>query len=251
MTENHLLFRWPRLLRRKPKARATSLQRPSPIHSLLLQQKQPSPQDAWVSLFNGNDLTGWTVDGGDSTAWRVAAGELIAVDRSGKEQEWLLTEATYSNFQLKFEYQLSAGANTGVGIRSTPGLKKHLEIQIIDDTHPQYGKILPNKRTGSLWNLASTSRPAPSPPSSSWNKMDVTLRDKALQVVVNGEEVLNVNLSMYANRSDQFPALSASAGARALQNLAGTVRFHNIQIKRLEPVSEPASLDFAPARVFQ
>ena len=58
-------------------------------------QEKPDPSadgPRWTPLFNGKDLTGWTVDGGDRGSWRVDGGDLV-VDGSGdRNEERLLAE---------------------------------------------------------------------------------------------------------------------------------------------------------------
>jgi predicted Ser/Thr protein kinase len=55
-------------------------------------------------LFNGKDLTGWVVDGGDSKVWRAEDGELVAKAAKYPDTCWLLTERSYSDFVLRFEF---------------------------------------------------------------------------------------------------------------------------------------------------
>src|SRR5262249_10244179 len=55
----------------------------------------------WTPLFNGKDLSGWTVDSGERGSWRVENGDLVAdgtgdATRSG----YLLSDRDYSHFRL-------------------------------------------------------------------------------------------------------------------------------------------------------
>jgi hypothetical protein len=92
-------------------------------------------------LFNGKDLTGWVADGGRRGAWRVEDGDLVGTCPECLDSGYLLTERAYQDFHLRFEFQLSAGANSGVALRALPGeredhfqsVPKHLEVQILDD----------------------------------------------------------------------------------------------------------------------
>src|SRR5207302_3387482 len=89
------------------------------------EKEQPAPAkrettpgvDPWVPLFNGKDLTGWFVEGGEPQAWQVERGELL-VDgtKSSRRYNWLLTEKKYSDFLLRFEYQLSEKGTSGVAL---------------------------------------------------------------------------------------------------------------------------------------
>lgn len=64
-------------------------------------------EDGFVSLFNGEDFTGWTVPEGDNGHWRVVDG-VIDYD-AGSEAEGdknLWTEAEYGNFILKIDWRI-------------------------------------------------------------------------------------------------------------------------------------------------
>ena len=41
-----------------------------------------------------------------------------------QQRGWLLTDRDYTDFVLRLEYQLTAGANSGVALRMPPGAKK-------------------------------------------------------------------------------------------------------------------------------
>lgn len=110
-------------------------------------KKLQAVADPWVPLFNGKDLTGWFVEGGDPGTWRVERGELLVdAARGGRRYNWLLTEKTYSQFLLRFEYQLSQKATSGVALWATPYEKvhpegpNHLQVKLLDDAgYPNIG----------------------------------------------------------------------------------------------------------------
>lgn len=68
------------------------------------------------SLFNGNDLTGWTIHG--TERWYVENGELVCESGADKAYGYLSTETPYKNFILSLEFKLEANGNSGVFIRS-------------------------------------------------------------------------------------------------------------------------------------
>ena len=59
-------------------------------------------------MFNGKDLTGWTIDSGDLTSWRVEEGDLV-VNGSGDKNKigFLLSDHEVADFDLRFEFQPS------------------------------------------------------------------------------------------------------------------------------------------------
>lgn len=73
-------------------------------------------EEGFVPLFDGKTLAGWE---GDTKLWKVED-EMIVGDSPGiKQNEFLATEKSYSNFELRLEFRLRDGAgNTGVQFRS-------------------------------------------------------------------------------------------------------------------------------------
>jgi len=68
-----------------------------------------------VSLFNGKDLTGWTIHGTEK--WYVQNGELICESGPNKQYGYLSTSKIYKNFELTLEFKQEANGNSGVFFR--------------------------------------------------------------------------------------------------------------------------------------
>jgi hypothetical protein len=70
-----------------------------------------------IPLFNGTDLTGWTIYG--TERWYVEAGELICESGPDKEYGYLATDKAYKNFELTLEFKPAADGNSGLFFRSS------------------------------------------------------------------------------------------------------------------------------------
>jgi len=70
-----------------------------------------------ASLFNGKDLTGWTIHGTEK--WYVENGELICESGPDKQYGYLSTNKNYKNFELTVEFKQEANGNSGVFFRSS------------------------------------------------------------------------------------------------------------------------------------
>jgi hypothetical protein len=68
------------------------------------------------TLFNGKDLSGWTIHGTEK--WYVENGELICESGPDKEYGYLSTDKKYKNFVLELEFKQEANGNSGVFFRS-------------------------------------------------------------------------------------------------------------------------------------
>ena len=69
------------------------------------------------SLFNGKDLTGWTIYG--TELWYVEDGLLVCESGPDKEYGYLGTEKEYKDFDLTVEFKQGADGNSGVFFRSS------------------------------------------------------------------------------------------------------------------------------------
>lgn len=67
-------------------------------------------------LFNGKDLTGWTIHGTEK--WYVDNRNLVCESGPDKQYGYLSTNKAYYNFILDLYFKLEANGNSGVFIRS-------------------------------------------------------------------------------------------------------------------------------------
>jgi len=70
-----------------------------------------------VSLFNGKDLTGWTINGTEK--WYVEKGELVCESGPDKQYGYLNTNKNYKDFILTLKFKQEANGNSGVFFRSS------------------------------------------------------------------------------------------------------------------------------------
>ena len=69
------------------------------------------------SIFNGKDLTGWTIYG--TELWYVEDGLLVCESGPDEEYGYLGTEKEYKDFELSVEFKQGADGNSGVFFRSS------------------------------------------------------------------------------------------------------------------------------------
>ena len=90
--------------------------------------------ESWIELCNGKDLAGWH---GDEQGYEVQDGVLIC-KKGGKN---LITDRTFGDFAVRFEFKLEESGNNGLGIRVPDGghpSRDGLEIQILDHDGARY-----------------------------------------------------------------------------------------------------------------
>lgn len=188
----------------------------------------------FVALYNGKDLSGWTIrKDGQPQAWK-ATGELLNCE--GPAGGWLQTEKSYSDFVLKLEYSLLAGADSGIGLRlpaeGSPA-ETGLEVQIVDETPEQ--KDLPETRAhGSIYDHMAAKRVAPKPPGE-WNALEITCRGPFVKVALNGETVIDVQLDAFKEAHGEHKPLTdrPESGCIGLQSSGRRIDFRRIEIQDL------------------
>lgn len=79
----------------------------------------PGDEDGFVPIFDGKTLAGWE---GDPVYWRVENGTIVgevSPETILKRNSFLIWRGgTTGNFELKLEYKVSAGGNSGINYRS-------------------------------------------------------------------------------------------------------------------------------------
>ncbi|MCP5547299.1 MAG: DUF1080 domain-containing protein [Akkermansiaceae bacterium] len=190
------------------------------------------------SLFNGTDLSGWKGGG-----YAVEDGAITCTPQG----RVLQTEEIFSNFVLDFEFQLTPGANNGLGI-CYPGTGDSaytgMELQILDSTHPKYKDLKPYQFHGSLYTMAPAKQGALKPVGE-WNHERVTLMGPALKVEVNGQIVLRANLDDMEKLHPQHQGVKRRSGHIAFLGHGDKVSFRNIEIGELPPVANEAGVKSA------
>jgi len=182
------------------------------------------------SLFNGKDLTGWKGEG-----YVVEDGGIVCTPK-GKV---LMTEGTYANYVLDFEFLLAPGANNGLGIHYPghgDGAYTGMEIQILEDSHPKYKDLKDYQFHGSLYTLAPAKRGALKAPGE-WNHERVTVMGPTLKVEVNGQLVLRANFEDLSARHPDHAGVKRRSGHIAFLGHGDRVAFRNIRIGELPPVA--------------
>jgi hypothetical protein len=189
--------------------------------------------DAVKNLFNGKDLTGWQVSGGKKEVWGAENGSLFVDTHGGG---WLLTEATFSDFELRFEYKMCKAGNSGVALRTPPqGNPAYvgMEIQLIDDIGWTASKLEPWQHTGSVYDVQPAAKIA-NKPVGEWNKMFITCKGKDVKIVHNDEVLVDTNLEKYSEKFKKHPGLLRTEGHIGFQSHDGRIEFKNVTVKELK-----------------
>jgi hypothetical protein len=186
-------------------------------------------KDGFVPMFNGKDLTGWQTTGN----WVVEDENTIALKPRPGEHGWtryndyLTTEKQYGNFILDLEFKFNQHGNSGVFLR-VGNLSDHvesgMEVQILDTHgkekvgHHDCGGVI--RTAGPSKNMVKAA--------GEWNHYTITLIDHSLKVVLNGEQIIDLDLSQSAMK-DRPPK-----GYISFQDEGKPIWYRNVRIKELD-----------------
>jgi len=191
----------------------------------------PAREKGWVELFNGKDLSGWVVMGSDKEAFYAKDG---IIECNGKGGYWLRSGRQYKDFLLDLEFKISKRGNSGIFIRSdkegNPAFSG-MEIQILDDRDRRPGTHSTGSIYGSVAPPENMSKPA-----GEWNHILIGCIERNVFIVMNGEDIVDVNLDDYDKRRGSHKSLkdALTKGYIGLQDHGRPVWFKNIRIKEIQ-----------------
>ncbi len=184
------------------------------------------PPKGFISLFNGQDLTGWKATG-NPKVWGTENGTIFVSKGGGG---YLMTEKEYSDFVLQFEFRMSKVSNSGVALRAplkgNPS-RSAMEIQLIDDLN--WKNLKSWQHTGSIYGVVPASKIAIKEPGQ-WNQMTITCKGPHVKVVLNGETLVDANLK---DHEKGHPGLQRTKGHIGFQSYNIRVDFRKIYLKPL------------------
>ncbi len=215
------------------------------INSLSPEEKSK----AWILLFNGDNLDGWTSPGKTSAperGWTVEQG-ILTVNKGGPKRGGdIITKEEFSEFDLRFEFRLSKAANSGVKYlftRYEKGGWLGNEYQILDDDHhpDARGGRDGNRKTAAFYDVLPTAKKTMKP-TGEWNTGRIVVKGSKVEHYLNGKRVLvykrgskayrkAVGLSKFNNTEPFFGTVEK--GYILLQDHQDEVSFRNIKIRRL------------------
>ena len=189
----------------------------------------------FVALFNGKNLDGWI---GNKVSYVAEEGMIVIRPGDGSGGN-LYTEKEYSDFVFRFEFQLTPGANNGLGIR-TPlegdAAYVGMELQILDNTASIYANLKPYQYHGSVYGVIPARRGFLRPVGE-WNYQEVTVQGTKVKVVLNGTVIVDGDIAgAIANGTmdqKEHPGLSNSRGHIGFLGHGSVVKFRNIRIREL------------------
>jgi len=193
----------------------------------------------WQLLFDGEDLSQFRNYRSEdlSDKWQVADGAFTLTERGGGD---IITRETFGAFELKLEYRLSEGANSGIMYHVTEEEARTWqtgpEVQILDN--PRHKDP---QKSGWLYQLYASEVDSTLPPGE-WNEIRILITPEKCVHYVNGVKYVEYvkgsedwDERVAASKFAQFENFGkADEGHIALQDHGDVLSFRNVKIRPIE-----------------
>ena len=186
-------------------------------------------------LFNGRNLDNWQ---GNKIDYGVEDGLLAVSPKQGSHGN-LYTDKEYSNFIFRFEFQLTPGANNGLGIHAPlEGDAAYVgkELQILDNTADIYKNLKPYQYHGSVYGIIPAKREYQKPVGE-WNTEEVIVKGDDIKIILNGTVIVDGNVKEATKDGTpdhkDHPGLLRHTGYIGFLGHGSELKFRNIRIKEL------------------
>lgn len=201
---------------------------------------------AELSLFNGKDLSGWTLKKprriGIDDPWLVDRERKVLISPGGNGSNWLESEKSFKNFALKAEYRFppggqDAGNGSGIVVRASGlnqtgydprGIEIDLHVKVQEQGTGTFrcyecplktkrGECPPGQAQAALIPVRHVQKPT-----GEWNELEIECANDRITVKVN-DEVVN-----------EGTGAKIVAGKICLRNQSTTIEFRNLRITPTE-----------------
>ncbi|PSR57257.1 hypothetical protein AHMF7605_11050 [Adhaeribacter arboris] len=204
--------------------------RPKPYQLSAAEEKE-----GYKILFDGTNMHEWQ---GNTIDYTIDAGTMLVSPKPGSRGN-LYTKDQYSDFVFRFEFQLTPGANNGLGIRAPlegDAAYTGIELQILDNEADIYKALQPYQYHGSAYGILPAKR-GYLKPIGEWNYQEVMVKGPKIKVILNGTTILDGDLTEArkngtADHKDH-PGINRDSGYIGFLGHGSTLAFRNIRIKDL------------------
>ena len=151
-------------------------------------------KNGWILLFDGKTFDGWQKSNGKpftGAGWKIENGVMSVNPADGRGGD-IVTTKEFSDFELKLDFKLEKGTNSGVKYFLFKNTSLGCEYQIIDDANHPDAKLGKNgnRTLAALYDLIPPSPAKKAKPLGEWNTIRVIAKGKHVEHWLNGKKVL-------------------------------------------------------------
>ncbi len=192
-------------------------------------------KDGFKVLFDGTNMHQWT---GNTAGYIIEDGNIVCSPKSGSGGN-LYTKEEYADFIYRMEFQLTPGANNGLGIRAPltgDAAYVGMELQILDNEADIYKNLHTYQYHGSVYGVIPAKRGFLKPVGE-WNYEQVTVKGTHIIVELNGTVIMDGDIAEARDKGTidgrEHPGLKRETGHIGFLGHGSVVKFRNIRIKDL------------------
>ncbi len=201
-----------------------------PLCLSLLASSAFTPQDGWVSLFDGKSLANWKV-GENATTFSVENGAIVAHGPTAHLfYQGEVHQHNFKNFEFKADVMTTPGSNSGIYFHTeyqeSSWPKKGYEVQV-NNSHTDW------RRTGSLYAVQDVKEVYVK--DNEWYTESFKVEGKHVTVKINDKTVVDYTEPENVKREAGSEGRVLSSGTFALQghDPNSKVFFKNIMVRVL------------------
>jgi hypothetical protein len=189
-----------------------------------------SAQDGWVSLFNGENLSGWKV-GANASSFSIVDGAIqVAGPRAHLFYEGPVKNHMFKNFEFKATVMTRPGSNSGIFIHTLfqedGWPSQGYEVQV-NNSHTDW------KRTGSLYDVVDVKETYVK--DNEWYTEYIKVEGKHITIMINDKVVVDYEETDADKRSVNGKGKILGSGTFALQahDPKSVVLYKDIKVRPL------------------
>lgn len=211
--------------------------------------KMTASNETNMSLFDGKSLSGWHGYNktGEVKNWEIEDGALVCLGAAkGDAGGDIVSDKEYGNFELKWDWKITKGGNSGVMYHVVENAKYKApyetgpEYQMIDDNGWET-KLEDWQKTGADYAMTVANDKKKVNPIGEWNSSKIVFNNGHVEHWLNGEKIVEFqagnhewsNLKANGKWKDYPDYGVATKGRIALQDHGHKAYFKNIVITEL------------------
>jgi pimeloyl-ACP methyl ester carboxylesterase len=197
------------------------------LYEWLLEQRRSQNAritETFERMLDGDDLSGWSPYA--NASWKIDdAGELLCESRDSDSTGFLLSDRSYSDFDLHFEFRMATASECRVAVRSAvdDGERGGLELVVVP---PERGSGGIYDSDQHMWIASMDPVGQCACKADDWNDVRIRVSGDRLVVRINGWKTNDVRDERIPGSARRIALLAPTRGA--------TIRWRNIRIRRLD-----------------
>ncbi len=192
-------------------------------------------KEGFSLLFDGTNINEWT---GNTAGYLIQDGALVVTPDKGTVGN-LYTKNEYSDFIYRFDFQLTPGANNGIGVHAPlqgDAAYVGMEVQVLDSEHPMYAELQPYQYHGSVYGVIPAKR-GYLRPTGEWNSEEIIVKGTKIKVTLNDTVIVDGDYALASKNGTidhkEHPGLFNKTGHLGFLGHGDVVRFKNMRVKPL------------------